>query len=556
MLGVCIALGMMILVITNSFSHGLVDVLINDVVSYAYGHLVVEGNPGTYYTMHRDKERIEQVIRDTIPEGDLNEINENLGIFAQAVGNGESDNIMIIGIEAGTEDIEGGFFDDFFTLVEGDYSKFLSEDIENPIIISETKADSLNVGLNDVIRVRFSMVTGQMQSTRLTVIAIANAANSFMDIVTFLKADHVKELAGYKPWEGASLQINLNNPKINAKKYADILYEKLQPEIISIIGSIENQESHILAYKNIDSAKAAIKNNIAIISGDQEEAFSKDGVMMSSYLADKLGLVVGDKFVYNYQTKYRGPYNETFTVDAIYDADNNLGADILLLNEERIHETYNKYLPANTDWDYITEDNVLYTSMATEWKLLPRSASSQELQKKYKDQRKIKTDQAIVDIVTMYEGADFIMQLEGVLNLVTVIAVMILFFIILIGVVNSLRMTIKERTREIGTVRAIGMQRKDIRNQFVMETLLLTFISCLAGIIVGVIVMYGLSAIDLDMNNALSMILKDGHLNFKLNPIGIFLNFILIMFIALLTAYFPARRAANMKAVDALRHYE
>jgi len=117
-------------------------------------------------------------------------------------------------------------------------------------------------------------------------------------------------------------------------------------------------------------------------------------------------------------------------------------------------------------------------------------------------------------------------------------------------------MTVKERTREIGTVRAIGMQKKDVRNQFVMETLLLTFFSCLVGVIVGVILMYGLGAIELSVDNALSMILKDGHLNFKINPLGVATNFILILFIAALTAYFPARRAANMSAVDALRHYE
>ena len=48
----------------------------------------------------------------------------------------------------------------------------------------------------------------------------------------------------------------------------------------------------------------------------------------------------------------------------------------------------------------------------------------------------------------MYEGASDILKLEGVLNSITFIAVLLLFFIILVGVINTLRMTIKERTRK------------------------------------------------------------------------------------------------------------
>jgi putative ABC transport system permease protein len=160
------------------------------------------------------------------------------------------------------------------------------------------------------------------------------------------------------------------------------------------------------------------------------------------------------------------------------------------------------------------------------------------------------------DVVTMYEGASDILKLEGVLNLITIIAVLVLFFIILIGVINTLRMTIRERTREIGTIRAIGMQKNDVRNSFILETLLLTAFSCIAGIILGIIVMQILGAIQFNVDSVLSMILKDKHLYFKLDPLSILGNFVLIMAISGVTAYFPARRAAKMSAVEALRHYE
>ena len=194
--------------------------------------------------------------------------------------------------------------------------------------------------------------------------------------------------------------------------------------------------------------------------------------------------------------------------------------------------------------------------MATEWKLLDRSRDSQALRKKYREERQLQTSQPKLDILTMYEGASDILKLEGVLNSITMIVVLVLFFIILLGVVNTLRMTIKERTREIGTIRAIGMQRNDVRNLFMLETLFLTTLSCLAGILLGMIAIKILGTIEFDLNNAFSIILKNSRLYFKINPTALISSFLLILGMAALAAYFPARKAANLLAVEALRHYE
>jgi putative ABC transport system permease protein len=160
---------------------------------------------------------------------------------------------------------------------------------------------------------------------------------------------------------------------------------------------------------------------------------------------------------------------------------------------------------------------------------------------------------------SMYETASMVLNLEYALNLITFICVMLLFFIILIGVVNTLRMTIRERTREIGTVRAIGMQRVDVRNSFLIETGMLALISAAVGTMVAFAAMWGLSQITFktgDNPNPLSMLLVDGHLFFAPTAGAIVFFVILIVGIAVVTAYFPARRAARLSAADALRHFE
>jgi ABC-type lipoprotein release transport system permease subunit len=562
-LGIGIAFGMMILVVANAFSHGIIDVFINDIISYSFGHLVIQSGTGNGTmgskdsTMIRDKARIIKIVKENVAQGDLLNIAENLQVFGRAIGNGEADNIVIVGImyEQGREFVLNKIRD-FFTLDEGDYNDFFNQNIEYPVIISRQKAKSLNVKLHDDIRVRIPMVTGQINTAKLNVIAIANAKSSAMDIILFMDGARVKKLLGYKPWESASLQLTLKNPKSNAKKYANILWPKLQPELISIVGKVDSQKCRLLAFKNDDQAKALLKNHIRIIRGAPSEAFSRTGVMLSRQLAQKLYVNTGSEFTYQYQSKYLGSHEIVFKVDAIYESASKLGQDVILVNGEKIYNTYDRFLPATNDGRYIEKSDPLYPVLATEWKLLPRSQDSDALQQKYSDEELLRSEQTRVDVITMYEGASIFLNIETILNSMTMIAILVLFFIILIGVINTLRMTIKERTREIGTVRAIGMQKTDIRNEFILETIFLTVISCLVGIIAGIILIRSLSLITFNTNNNLSIILKNNHLFFKLNPLSILGNSVLILLITGITAYFPAVRAAKLSAAEALRHYE
>ncbi len=84
----------------------------------------------------------------------------------------------------------------------------------------------------------------------------------------------------------------------------------------------------------------------------------------------------------------------------------------------------------------------------------------------------------------------------------------------------------------------------------------LTLFACLAGIVLGLTAMGLLSLIKINTDSVLSILLLNRSLHFVPKVSSILSNLIVIILIAAATAYFPSRRAARMKAADALRHYE
>ena len=117
-------------------------------------------------------------------------------------------------------------------------------------------------------------------------------------------------------------------------------------------------------------------------------------------------------------------------------------------------------------------------------------------------------------------------------------------------------MTIRERTREIGTMRSIGMQKSAVRNIFLLETFFLTFFSCLVGVVLAFLAMALLKLIPFaSTDNPLGMLLVNHRLHFVPSLIGTGFYLVLILAIAAVTAWFPSRRAANLSPSDALRHF-
>jgi putative ABC transport system permease protein len=179
------------------------------------------------------------------------------------------------------------------------------------------------------------------------------------------------------------------------------------------------------------------------------------------------------------------------------------------------------------------------------------------VQDRYREVARKKYHAVTVDVQSMYETASMLVNLEVALVLVSLVGVLFLFGFILIGVVFTLRMTVRERTREIGTMRAIGMQRNDVRDSFLLETGLLALFSSVLGLAAAAAAMWGISKIKINaQDNPLGMLLVNNHIHFAPTLLGTVGYVALIVAIAVAAAWLPARRAAKLTAAEALRHYD
>jgi putative ABC transport system permease protein len=129
----------------------------------------------------------------------------------------------------------------------------------------------------------------------------------------------------------------------------------------------------------------------------------------------------------------------------------------------------------------------------------------------------------------------------------------LLSIVIAVGIFNLYRVIISERTREIGTMRAIGLQRPQLRNLILCEALLLAGCGIGGGLVLSFVGLTAVSLIPLNGAAGLDIFLDRGHLSWVMNVDIIGADSLLIAVVTLAGALSPAQAAQRIEPVVALR---
>jgi putative ABC transport system permease protein len=109
-----------------------------------------------------------------------------------------------------------------------------------------------------------------------------------------------------------------------------------------------------------------------------------------------------------------------------------------------------------------------------------------------------------------------------------------------IGIMNIMLVSVTERTREIGIRIAIGAKQRHILVQFLLEALMISIIGCLIGVCVGV--------------GGAFLIQKFFAISIAVTQSSILISFAVATGVGVFFGFYPARKAANLEPIDALRY--
>ena len=114
--------------------------------------------------------------------------------------------------------------------------------------------------------------------------------------------------------------------------------------------------------------------------------------------------------------------------------------------------------------------------------------------------------------------------------------------IAVLGIVNTLALSVIERTREVGLLRAIGLSRAQLRRMITLESVVISLLGAVLGVVMGLV--FGVALMYALRDEGLEVISVPG------GQLAVFL--VLSLVIGVLAAVLPARRAARLDVLRAI----
>ncbi len=199
------------------------------------------------------------------------------------------------------------------------------------------------------------------------------------------------------------------------------------------------------------------------------------------------------------------------------------------------------FIPITTAQRYLSGDEYV-TSISVS---AQDSASTASVQQQVTDLLMIKhniKDSASADFSTLNQ-ADIVSAASSVTQIFTVLLGGVAGISLVvggIGIMNMMLTNVTERTREIGLRKAIGAKRQDISRQFLIEAVVLTFSGGVIGVILGWLISFTVNTL--------------GILQTQVSLASVVLAFSVSAGIGIVFGYYPARRAAMLNPIEALRY--
>ena len=188
------------------------------------------------------------------------------------------------------------------------------------------------------------------------------------------------------------------------------------------------------------------------------------------------------------------------------------------------------------------EDWATYTTTPTDQQVFIRAADGADL-----EAVRAQIDQVAEDYpaISVQDQDEFLGSIADTLNIILNIVYGLLalsVIIALIGIANTLSLSIHERTRELGLLRAVGMTRSQVRSAVRWEALIISLIGTALGLLIGLVTSYVL----------VESLKSEGLTQFELPVTALVIVGVVFAALGVMASLLPARRAAKLNVLEAI----
>jgi len=304
-----------------------------------------------------------------------------------------------------------------------------------------------------------------------------------------------------------------------------------------------------------------MKRVIVIEEGNIDDLSRVDSILLFQEQAEKLSAKVGDRITISAAT-FRGTNNTVdVTVVAIARSVGMLSSFNCFVNEQQLRRLYQLN-------DETTGALQIYLKDITQVKVVQERLRAKLTEAGYgmlePDARAFwqKFDAVNheswtgqkLDVTNWEEETSFIKWIVDILSYFATLVILILVVIIGVGIMMVVWISVRERTREIGTLRAVGMQRGSVLAMFVTEGFLLGLIGTLVGTIAGLLLTLAVNAAKIGLPKSWQFVFMSERL--IITPTIGWSIFGIVFITAIITgiSVIPSFLAARLKPISAMSH--
>lgn len=389
--------------------------------------------------------------------------------------------------------------------------------------------------------------------TRSIVIIVALTLGLFAGVfnISFYKGMAIQRVQSAIGTEVSHIQLHRKNYLTNPEKSlfisgSDTIQKEIEnvPGVTAVSGRIVTtgmvQSANTgrgvkIVGINPDAEKRVTNLYTKVVEGDYFETTGRNPVFIGQKLAEKLKVGLRSKIVVTFQDMEGNLTGASFRIAGIYKTSNSFYDETNLFVRDSDLAPIMQIEPGNAhEIAVLISDNALLDTVKN----------------------------AVIDLVpgqdvkTWRELMPDVNLIETSLDLSMYILMGIILLALIFGIINTMLMAVLERIKELGMLMAIGMNKRRVFAMIMSETVMLSLVGGLAGIIFGVALTYALSRVGIDLSSYSQAWESMGYDSIIYPVITVrdtIVVTIMVIATGIIAAIYPARKALGLNPADAVR---